>query len=134
MHRNHMTKAQFESFKREQVRYRNMGVGRVEELFPDIEQIMISYHLYHGSAFGIQNEDRVRTIKPDNLAVFVINCLNKECTSFGFDLRNDIYAMQREHLTVKSGEIRCEGQEAPDHPEQSCDGKLTYTIKIIYKQ
>jgi len=35
--------------------------------------------------------------------------------------------------TEISGEMKCGGQEAPDHPEQSCDGKINYTIKIIYK-
>lgn len=129
-----MTETQFRILKREQLRYRYMDVKRVEELFSDIEQIVISYHLYHGSAFGEQNEDKEWTIKPDSEAVFVIDCLNRECSSSGFDLNNVIYAMWRERLTEKLGAVSCEGQEAPDHPEQSCDGELTYTIKITYKK
>lgn len=41
--------------------------------------------------------------------------------------------MRRDHLTEKSGEMRCEGQEALDHPEQKCDGTIKYAIKILYK-
>ena len=51
----------------------------------------------------------------------------------GFDLQDEIYSMHRDHLTEKSGEMRCDGQEAPDHPEQRCDGTIKYRIKIIYK-
>lgn len=133
MYRKYMTETQFERFKRDQLKDRYMDVKRVEELFPDIEHIVISYHLYHGSAFGVQNEDRVWTIKPDDQAVFVIDCLNRECTSSGFDLKNEIYSMRRDSLNEKSGEMSCNGQEAPDHPEQSCEGTLSYTIKITYK-
>ena len=111
-----------------------MDVRRVEEVFPDIEKIVISYHLFHGSVFGVQNEDRVWTINPDSPAVFVIDCLNRECSSDGFNLNDDIYSMWRECLTEKSGELICKGQEAPDHPEQSCDSFLRYKIVIIYNK
>lgn len=133
MYRKHMTEAQFDQLKREQMKYRHMDVGTVGKVFPDIEKILISCHLYHGSAFGVQNVDMERVITPESQAVFVIDCLNRECTSSGFDLKNEIYAMQRNHTVEKTGEMECEGQEAPDHPEQSCDGKLDYTIKITYR-
>ena len=42
--------------------------------------------------------------------------------------------MHRDHQTEKTGEMRCEGQEAPDHPEQSCDGYIKYTVSITYKK
>ena len=63
---------------------------------------------------------------------FVLDCLNVECSSAGFDLKNEIYSMYRDHLTKKSGEMRCDGQEAPDHPEQRCSGSLLFTIIITY--
>lgn len=49
-------------------------------------------------------------------------------------MKDDIYTMYREHLIEKSRSTRCEGQEAPDHPEQNCDGRLEYTIKVVYKE
>ena len=128
-----MTEAQFEKLKREQSRMRYMDTRRVEDVFPDIESIVISYHLHHGSAFGNQDIEGIWTVNMKYQMNFVLECLNRECTASGFDLKNEIYAMYREHQTEKSGTKCCEGQEAPDHPEQSCDGKLKYTIKIAYK-
>lgn len=53
--------------------------------------------------------------------------------SIGFDLQGVISAAIREGKTEVSGEMRCEGQEAPDHPEQSCDARLNYTIIFVYR-
>lgn len=128
-----MTKAQFDKLKQEQRRAHYYDSRRIEEVFPDIEKIEITYHLHHGSAFGSQDKEWTWNVNLQSQMSFVIDCLNIECTSSGFDLRNEIYFMQRDHLTEKAGEMHCDGQEAPDHPEQRCDGKLKYVIKITYK-
>lgn len=133
MDRRHMTEAQFEKLKREQQRLRYMDTRRIEEVFPDIAKIEIHYQLLHSSAFGNRDEEKTWIVNLQNQMCFVLDCLNRECSSAGFDLKNDIYSMYRDHLIDKSGEIKCEGQEAPDHPEQSCSGTLKYTIKISYK-
>lgn len=133
MYRKHMTEAQFEKLKQEQRRYRYMDTRRIEEVFPDIASIEIHYQLYHSSAFGISEEEKTWNVNLQSQMCFVLDCLNRECTSAGFDLKDEIYSMRRNHQTEKSGEMRCEGQEAPDHPEQSCDGHLCYTIMISYK-
>lgn len=106
----------------------------VADVFPAIDKIEISYQIYHGSAFGVQNEDHAWVITPQHQAVFVIECLNRECTSSGFDLNSVIWEMYRTRLTEKTDTMRCDGQEAPDHPEQSCDGSLRFTINIEYKK
>ena len=134
MARKHMTDAQFEKLKREQTRMRYMDTRKVEELFPDVESIIITYHLHHGSAFGSQDKEGIWTVNMKFQMSFVLECLNRECTSSGFDLKNEIYTMHRGRQTEKSGIMYCEGQEAPDHPEQSCDGTLEYSININYKQ
>lgn len=134
MYRKHMTETQYEKMKREQQRLRYMDTRRIEAVFPDIASIEIHFHLHHSSAFGSRDEDRTWNVNLRSQMCFVIDCLNRECTSAGFDLKNEIYAMHRNHLTEKYGAMRCEGQEAPDHPEQSCDGHLEYTIKIVYKR
>lgn len=128
-----MTESQFEKFKREQRRFRYMDTRRIEEVFPDIEKMEITYHLHHSSAFGNQEKDGTWNVNLQSQMCFVFDCLNRECSSAGFDLKDEIYSMHRDHLTEKTGEMHCDGQEAPDHPEQSCDGKINYTIKIIYK-
>ena len=129
-----MTDAQFNKLKQEQQKYRYMDTRTVEEAFPEVDKVEITYHLHHISAFGKQDKEGTRTVTPKSQAVFVFDCLNRECSSAGFDLRNEISAMRRGHLTEKSGEMRCEGQEAPDHPEQSCGGALQYTVKISYRK
>ena len=127
-----MTPAQFEKLKRSQQQVRYMDTRRIEEVFPDIENIEITYHLHHGSAFGNQEKDGTWNVNLQSQMCFVFDCLNRECSSTGFDLKDEIYSMHRDHLTEKSGEMRCDGQEAPDHPEQRCDGSLKYTIKISF--
>lgn len=133
MYGKHMTEAQFEKFKQEQRRFRYMDTRRIEDVFLDIEKIEITYHLHHGSVFGSQDKKGTWIVDLQSQMCFVLDCLNRECSSAGFDLKNEIYDMRRDHLTEKTGEMHCEGQEAPDHPEQNCDGKLLYTIKITYK-
>ena len=128
-----MTEAQFEKMKREQHRLRYMDTRRIEEVFPDIASIEIHYQLQHNSAFGSLDKEGTRNVNLQSQMCFVFDCLNRECTSAGFDLKDEIYSMRRNHQTEKSGEMRCEGQEAPDHPEQSCDSVLKYSIRISYK-
>lgn len=128
-----MTKAQFEKLKGEQSRMRCVDTRRIEDVFPDIESIIITYHLHHSSALGNQDKDGTWIVNMQFQMSFVLDCLNRECNSAGFDLKNEIYDMCRDHQTDKTGEMRCDGQEAPDHPEQRCGGMLRYTIKISYK-
>lgn len=129
-----MTDAQFDRLKQQQRQMRYMDTRRIEEVFPDIASIEIDYHLQHSSAFGRSEKKHTWHVNMQSQMCFVLDCLNRECTSAGFDLKNEIYSMNRAKQTKKSGDIRCDGQEAPDHPEQSCDGELTYTIKITYKK
>lgn len=128
-----MTKAQFEKYKQEQFMNRFMDTRRIREVYPDIENIEIDYHLYHCSAFGNQEEERTWNVNMQGQMCFVIDCLNRDCSSAGFDLTNEIYAMHRDHQIERNGEMVCKGQEAYNHPEQSCDGHLEYSIRISYK-
>lgn len=59
-----------------------------------------------------------------------MDCLNSECTSIGFNLWSVINSAIRNHEAEVSGTMRCHGNEAPDHTEQSCDGSLKYTIRL----
>lgn len=106
---------------------------RVEQHYPNVETIEIIHERFHSSAFGRSQQNGVWKISPKDDASFVLDCLNPECSTIGFDLRSIISSAVRDHKTEVYGEMLCSGQEAPDHPEQSCDGLLRYTIRIVYK-
>lgn len=127
-----MAGIQNEKQKRATLNAYHTGI-RIEETFPNIERIEIDYTKSHHSAFGSIVKEGSLVLKPKFENFFIIPCLNRECSSVGFDLSNDIFDMYRVHQNEKSGRLKCCGQEAPDHPEQSCSGTLEYTIKIEYK-
>lgn len=106
---------------------------RIEELYPDVEKIEIEHVRDHTSFCGRSHKEGTWTITPQSEVYFLLECLNRECTSFGFDLRSVVSSTIHSRMTELSGEMHCEGQEAPDHPEQSCDGYLKYTVRITYK-
>lgn len=131
--RKNMTTVENERRKREYYNLLYSDTRRMEEVFPDIERIEITYHNHYKSFLGENSKEGELSYTAQSGVIFVIPCLNPECSTVGFDLKNDIYSMKREHLTEFTGSRDCEGQEAPDHPEQSCGGSLKYTIKIFYK-
>ena len=107
---------------------------RIEDAYPQIEKIEINYLKEHNSFVGHNEKDGKWTLTPHSEMYFVIDCLNRECTSIGYDLSSVVGSAIRNHETELSGIMRCQGKEAPDHPEQSCDGSLSYTIRITYKK
>ena len=127
-----MTDIQNEKQKRATLNAYHTGI-RIEENFPNIERIEIDYIRTHHTAFGPNNVEETKVLTPNSEAFFVIPCINRECSSIGFDMSSEIYEMYRNHQEKMSGEKRCEGQEAPDHPEQPCGSTIFYTIKIHYK-
>ena len=109
----------------------------VFETYPQIEKIEITYSRSHNSFAGANpenNKEYTWVVTPQQEDVFLLDCLNHECTSIGFNLGSVISTAIKNQKTEVSGEMGCQGKEAPDHPEQSCDGKLKYTIRIGYKQ
>ena len=128
-----MTEEEFRKLKRTLWRSAHTGI-RVEQLYPEVDRIIIHHVRDHRCAFGCSHEEGTWTIDPQSEVCFILSCLNPECSTIGFDLRDVISSAIRDRKTEVSGEMDCEGQEAPDHPEQSCDGHVEYTIKIAYKQ
>ena len=133
MYRKYVTKKASEKLKQTMRMNAHTGI-RIEELYPNVEKIEIHHVRDHTSFCGSSHNEGIWTITPQSEVFFLIECLNRECTSAGFNLRSVISSAIHSRLTDFSGEMRCEGQEAPDHPEQSCDGHLKYTIKISYRQ
>ena len=62
-----MTEAENDKLRRAQWRSVHNGI-RVEELFPEIERIVIDYTNEHRSAFGVLNEKHCRVITPQQEA------------------------------------------------------------------
>lgn len=131
--REYITSARNERRKQEHYDFLYSDARKIEKVFPDVERIEILYLNEHKCIFGNTKKEDKLTLTPQSEDIFVIDCLNSECTSFGYDLKNDIRTMISEHKTELTGKRNCEGQEAHDHPEQSCGGSLNYTIKVIYK-
>ena len=108
-------------------------VRTISAVFPNIEKIVIEYEVIHKSVFGNQKETHTLTYSSNSQANFIIECLNGECTSGYFDLKNVISTMVCEKLSTFEGTLNCTGSEAPDHIYQRCSGNLSYNISIEYK-
>ena len=132
MYRKYMTEAQASKLKQAQLNTIHTGI-RVEQLYPQVEKIEIHHERTYTSFVGRSQQESTWVVTPQSEVCFVLSCLNRECTSIGFDLGSVISSAIHSHKTEVSGEMSCEGQEAPDHPEQSCDGHLKYSIKISYR-
>lgn len=131
--RKYITSAWNERRKQEHYVFLYSDARKIEKVFPTIDRIDISYINEHKCIFGNTEKEDTLTFTPQSEDIFVIDCLNPECTSFGYDLKNEIHTMISDHKTEFIGERNCEGQEAHDHPEQRCGGSLKYKIRIIYK-
>lgn len=132
--RKKMTAEENNRHKQEHRNFLYSNARMIEKVFPTIERIEIAYVNHHQSTVDdTPPVEKVIHFTPQSLDIFEIECLNPECSSFGYDLKNDIYTIIREHKTEYTGERKCEGQESHDHPEQSCEGSLKYTIKVFYK-
>lgn len=127
-----MTEKASEKCKRTMRMIAHTGI-LIEKWYPNVEKIEIHHIRNHTSFCGPMHDEGTWTITPQSEVYFLIECLNRECTSAGFDLRSVISSAICNHQTEVSGEMNCMGDEAPDHPEQSCNGTLQYTIKIVYK-
>lgn len=132
MARKIMSEAENERQKRQFRSFLHNG-RRVKEIYPQVKKIEIIYQREHNSFLGHNEEAGKWTISLQSEMYFLIECLNRECTSAGYDLSSVVSSAIRNHELEVSGTLRCDGKEAPDHPEQSCDGTLKYTIKITYK-
>lgn len=109
----------------------------VFEAYPEVDKIEITYSRSHNSFVGPNpenNKEYTWVVTPRHEEFFLLDCLNSECTSIGFNLWSVINSAIRNHEAEVSGTMRCQGNEAPDHLEQSCDGSLKYTIRISYKK
>ena len=77
---------------------------------------------------GMQKSlNRVINFFPDSSALFVIDCLNKDCVDGGFDLTRVITAMIIDRRERAKGDLSCEGEgPSADH------STIAYEVAIKY--
>lgn len=97
-----------------------------------VEKIEIRYKETYRSFAGVQTKDYTLIKDKSDKANFYIECPNPECTSGYIDLRGEVISAIREWKDTVSGEKKCSGRTAPDHPNQCCDVKVEYEISILY--
>ena len=84
-----MTEEQARKLKQAQLNAVHTGI-RVEQLYPQVEKIEIHHLRTHTSFAGHSQQEGTWEVTPQSEVCFVLGCLNHECTSIGFNLRNVI--------------------------------------------
>lgn len=104
----------------------------ISEVLPTVKEIKIEYIAEHNSAFGKKVVENIIIRTSQSKDNYFIDCPNRECTSIGFDLKNEIRRVVSEHKVEEEGTLYCSGSEAPDHLYQSCGSTLKYKIIVEY--
>lgn len=91
--------------------YDRRGMARtIRELAPECKGVKLYIKLSFVSAFGKNEEVYNITLNPIDKAHWYHECLNRDCTGFGFYLDNEIYSAILDKQ-IKEGTIRCDGKE-----------------------
>ena len=131
--KSYMTEQENERRKSEQRSWFYSQLHAISDYYPTVVSITISYHQVYNSAFGTTDDKGVLHYDASSRDNFLIECLNRECTCIGYNLKDIIFDMVACKETTKKGKLDCEGSEAPDHMYQRCGSKLCYEITIKYK-
>lgn len=132
-----MNRNKIEELKRARfsIEYENMLASpTVKEINPDCKCVKIDGELSFTSAFGKSEKTIDIVLKPEDKAYFHSNCLNPDCTGFGFSLSSIIYSAIKERI-VKEGVIHCEGKEDwkyYDNVGCSCMSYCKYRIEPLF--
>ena len=113
--------------------YRFSDAPSVSECFPSVDSIVVDYTITYESAFGCVIDKGCSTYNRESKVVFLYNCRNNDCTGLGFDLFPEIHSSISENKETYSGELKCQGKEAPDH-SNACPTKMEYSIRVVYRK
>lgn len=117
-----------------------MATGRreiastIRELSPDCKGVEIQVKLSFISGVGKSEKGISRTLGKDDKAFLYHDCLNPDCTGFGFSLVDEIYSAIMSRQIIE-GIKRCEGKEDwkyVDHAGCSCQSECMYRIIPIF--
>lgn len=132
-----MTRNKIEELKRARFsnEYENMLASHtVKEIDPNCKGVRIDGELSFTYAFGNSGKTIQLLLNPDDRAYFHCDCLNPDCTGFGFSLTSLINSAIREK-TIKEGVLRCEGKEDwkyYDNVGCSCMSYCKYRIEPLF--
>lgn len=94
-----------------QIAYDRREIARtIRELSSECKCVELHIKLSFTSVFGKNEQDFNLIIKPDDKAHWYHECLNHDCSGFGFHLGNEIYSAILSKQ-IKEGTIRCDGKE-----------------------
>ena len=99
-----------------------------------VESIVIRLHETYKSFAGVKKSTYGFKRTKRDAADFFISCPNPECTEGYIDLRHKVDEIIFNKQTSGSGVTTCCGKTAPDHPNQSCDVRVEYSIEVQYTQ
>ena len=106
-------------------RKQELEAGLVKDQFPEVAVIVVNMTY---NQRGIHKSlPRVVNFFPDSFALFMINCLNKDCVEGGFDLTQAITAMIVDRRKSVKGNLSCEG-EGPSAGHST----IAYEVTIQY--
>jgi hypothetical protein len=110
---------------RKERQQQKLEAGFVKDQFPGVAGIAVNMAY---TQRGVRKSlPRVVNFFPDSYAVFIINCLKKDCMNGGFDLTQVIRAMIIDRRESAKGDLSCEG-EGPSAGHSS----ITYKVAIKY--
>ncbi len=132
-----MMNRKIEELKRSRwtLEYENMLASpAVKEISDECKGISLHITLSFISAFG-RNEKEVNiTLAPTDKAYFHQDCLNTDCTGFGFSLSNEIREAIRSRK-LKEGILHCDGKEDwkyLNNVGNSCMSTCKYRIEVLF--
>lgn len=114
-----------------QIAYDRREIARpIEELSPECKGVELHIKLSFTSAFGKNEQEFNVILNPGDKTHWYHECLNRDCTGFGFSLDNEIYSAILSKQ-IKEGTIRCDGKEDwkyIDNAGCSCMSECQYRI------
>lgn len=106
----------------------------IRELSEESKGVVLHIKLSFTSAFGKEEQDFNVILKPHDKAHWYHECLNRDCTGFGFSLDNEIYSAILSKQ-IKEGTIRCDGKEDWNYignSGYSCMSECQYRIVPLF--
>ncbi|MBI5196505.1 MAG: hypothetical protein HZA10_09300 [Nitrospirae bacterium] len=101
-----------------------LDAGFISTHFPEVANIVISMRYTQS---GTKLLLRTVNFAPGSAAFFKLDCLGKECIDGGFDLKQVITAMIRNHNAAAKGELNCGSSgSCKDH------AAIVYDVAIKY--
>lgn len=118
-----------------QIEYERRDVAQsIQDLFPKCKEVKLEIKLSFVSAFGKNEKEINATLNPCDKLYWHHDCLNKDCTGFGFSLTNEIRTAIQTRQTIE-GKLNCDGKEDWKYINNmgcSCNSSCHYKIIPLF--